>query len=211
MYSVNLIALNPHDLTQVEGVSKLHHQLLEESPIAQLGNEFMTKFYYSKLVETGLIRCDLYVHKGNCAGFIAYTKYPFTFMAKGLNQFFICLTFLLIKSIILNPYRLKVIFQVMRQNRKRQSFGNECKIGEVLSFGVLKDYRGLKDGINSLRISHLLFRNTMEYFRNEGYRKLQVCVKKDNKKALKFYRFYMNSVEEDILGGINQYLLTVDL
>lgn len=211
MISSSIIPLDSNNPVQVKAVSEMHNSLLSKSPVSQLGFRFMTKFYYSKLVKDKLIACDLYFHEEKYVGFIAYTKYPFTFMQEGKRRHLFYLIFLLTVSLVCNPYRLLIILRVIKQNRLRQIQQEADNIGEVLSFGVLEEYRKVEDAATGLRISHLLFKNVIEYLRNEDFRKMQVSVEKDNKRALSFYLSYTTSIEDDNLGGSNQSLLTVKL
>ena len=147
MRSPNLVSLDPNDQDQVHAAAELHRELLSDSPVAQLGYRFMTKFYYSKLVEARLIRCDLYSYKGTYVAFSAYTKYPFTFMRQGKRRHFVYLSFLLFQSLLLGPRRLKTIFKVIGRSYRRGQ-DRKDKTGEVLSFGVLAPYRNLKDEVS---------------------------------------------------------------
>src|SRR3989338_4160156 len=78
--------LDPRSVADVESAARLHSLLLPRSPLSQLGPEFMRHFYYRTLIEDGLVRCDLYNYRGVAVGFIAYTKYPSDFMARGLRR-----------------------------------------------------------------------------------------------------------------------------
>ena len=50
-----LVGGDPVNATHVEAIARLHARLLGHSPIPQLGPLFMRRFYYSRLVEDGVI------------------------------------------------------------------------------------------------------------------------------------------------------------
>jgi len=211
MVSLSIIQLDSTNPVHVKAVAQMHNTLLPKSPIPQLGFNFMTKFYYSKLVNDDLIACALCSYCGKYVGFISYTKYPYSFMEEGKRRHLSYLLFLLAMSVICNPYRLIVIYKVIRQKKMRQIENNSDDMGEVLSFGVLEQYRQIKDATTGLRISHLLFRNVIANLANEGFRNMQVSVAKGNQRALSFYLPYASSIKNDNLGGSSQVLLTVKL
>jgi len=210
MRSPNLVSLDPNDQDQVHAAAELHRELLSDSPVAQLGYRFMTKFYYSKLVEARLIRCDLYSYKGTYVAFSAYTKYPFTFMRQGKRRHFVYLSFLLFQSLLLGPRRLKTIFKVIGRSYRRGQ-DRKDKTGEVLSFGVLAPYRNLKDEVTGLRISNLLFERIIAYFKDQGFERIQGEIKKDNKPALFFWRSYGASICHSDWCNKGSYLASIEL
>ncbi len=56
-----LVWLTHKDKQKIYEVSKLHQLLLADSPIPQLGESFMTEFYYSELIKNDLIKCLTFV------------------------------------------------------------------------------------------------------------------------------------------------------
>lgn len=211
MESNKVISLDYKNQEQVQAVAKLHQELLSDSPIPQLGYQFMTKFYYTKLVEAGLINCDLYKHEGKYIAFSVYTKYPFTFMEEGKSRYFLYLTFLLCKILLFRPYRIKTIFKVLRINRKRQDRNNEDKTGEMLSFGVLESYKYLRDEATGLRISNLLFERAIDYFKKEGLLRMQGEIKRKNKPSLLFWYSYGGIIKDYNWSKRGEYLVSIEL
>lgn len=176
---------------QVEAVARLHSQLLPDSPISKLGRLFMTRFYYYKLIKDGLIICDLYKCNGRFVGLLSYTKYPFSFMRKGLRRHFSYLACILAICLMARPWRIKVLLDTLTVSSRRSS-RDEKETVEFLSFGVLKPYRHIIDDESGLRIADLLFLNGVDFFKKEGCKRLMLSIikKKDNDGIFAFYKFY---------------------
>ena len=208
--SPNIVPLDYRNQKQVHAMAKLHEELLG-GPIPQLGYQFMTKFYYSKLIKTELIKCDLYKHEDKYVAFSVYTKYPFTFMEEGKRRFFLYLCYLISKSVIMDPRRLKTIFQVMKMNSKRIVNKVDANVGDLISFGVLEKYAKLKDEATEMRISNLLFERTAEYFRKNGFLRMQGTVGKVNKLAIYMWLSRGAKITNDNWGGEDSYIVSYTL
>lgn len=185
------IKLDPSNKEQIDSAARLHKTLLGYSPVPRMGHLFMTRFYYKKLVEADLIRCILKSCGGKYVGFIAYTQYPYSFMAMGAKKYFFSLSSMLFQSILQKPSRLKVLLKVSKDNNFRQKKHNEeDKIAELLSLGVLKEYLNNIDEATGLRFSHLLFRSMVADLKKDAVKILRIVTRRDNEQALKFYRQY---------------------
>lgn len=191
MLSPNLIKCDYKNEEHRIAAAKLHEQLLHGSLLSELGFRFMAKFYYNRLIRDGFVTCDLYEYENRYVGWILYTKYPFTFMEKGMKKNFLYLSLILLVSLIRKPSRIKVFWKLNRFNAIRSSkMINDQGVGEYLSFGVLEEYRNIRDKVTGLKISKLLFDNSIEYFRDEGYNKMLLFVERQNKRAMRFYEQY---------------------
>lgn len=209
--SIEVVSLDYKNQEQVDAAAKLHQELLSDSPISQLGYQFMTRFYYTKLIKAGLVNCDLCKHEGKYVAFLAYTKYPFTFMEEGRRRYFLYLSFLLLESLLLNPYRIKTILKVIQIGRKRQFKKNGNKTGEMLSFGVLEPYGNVRDETTGLRISNLLFERALAYFKKEGFVRIRGEIKKDNKPSLLFWSLYGGVIKDHRWSKQSYYLVSIEL
>ncbi len=182
----------PDDQPAMNALVKLHKQLLPESYIPKLGLKFIKDFYYSKLTADGLIHGDLYCYDGKFVGFIFYTKYPKTFMNEGIKKHFLHLFFLIVYSVLLQPGLLKICFSVILESFKRksdgQNEGSALEEGEILSFGVLDEYGFVEDKETGLRISHLLFKKAVNFFKSNACSRFNLAVIKQNRKARLFYQ-----------------------
>ncbi len=205
-----IISLDPQNMEQVKAVSRLHDELLNESPIAQLGELFMEKVYYSSLIKNRLFFCDLYFNNDKYIGFISYTNDPANFMQIGLKKNFIIISFIMLQSIIKKPALTKTVYNVCQDMLKRKTIShhrNEIVEGEILSFGVTKEGVNIKDIKTGKRAPHLLFERAIEYFRIEGIKKCKLTVLKDNKAALLFYLSYGGRIIDNQYAGGKSYRL----
>ena len=183
-----IVPLDPRRQDHLEAAAFLHEKLLGDSLVAQLGRLFMKKFYYCKLVESGLVRCDLFRCDGGYVALSAYTKYPYTFMARGQRRFFLFLAGTVSLGVIAKPSRVSAILKVMSQNRKRSDRTDDGKTGEYLSLGVLPAYLDWKDEKTGSRISDLLYERAMDYFKENHCREVLLVIQKSNKLAVRFHQ-----------------------
>lgn len=209
MLSPRLVRLDPRQPRQVQAAARLHAALLPDSPIAELGPIFMERFYYSTLVEHGLVACDLYEVAGEFVGFVAFTRRPLTFMQEGQRRFPLRLAAVLIGAMLTNPARVLTILKVAFQY-KRGAAPPAGEEGEVLSFGVLREHRAAVDESTGLRASHLLFQSALNYFHVNGVPRMRVSVRKDNERGMKFYLAYSKDVEDNRFDPGDQCFISMD-
>jgi len=181
----------------VRAAADLHKKLLSDSLIPQLGNIFMTKFYYRDLIKDGLIKCNLYRQNDDYVAFAVYTEYPFTFMAEGKRRHFLRLCLILSLSIIAKPIRLMTIINALKVDNKRGSEGSTDNAGEMLSFGVLDSCRDIRDESTGLRIVNILFDSAISYFRSKGFKKMYGEIRKSNLPSLLLWKSY-GAVPEEV-------------
>jgi len=175
------------DKVKIKEVSALHYHLLPNSPIPQLGNEFMEGFYYKQLIKYNLINCLICIEKDEVIGFIVFTKFPKDFMLNGIIKSPIDLAISLIIGIFKKPARLIIIFKIILLALTRGSTSIPENTSEILSMGVKKKFRNRVIPNSGLKISHALFQKTVSYLRFEKEKYLQVLTEKDNVGAIKFY------------------------
>tara|TARA_B100000315_G_C14553403_1_gene576934 strand:+ start:626 stop:1258 length:633 start_codon:yes stop_codon:yes gene_type:complete len=205
-----IVSLNPDNQSHIEAVAKLHKELLSDSPIVHLGDSFMKKIYYERLVKDRLFLCDLYYHTNTCVGFISYTNDPHNFMQKGMKKHFISLCLILVKSIVQKPVLTKTVFSVFLDIFKRKATIPSCEElswGEVLSFGVSSDALKIVNKESGKRIPNVLFERAIEYFKKQEIKKHRLKIVKDNKAALLFYLSYGGKIIEDQHAENDNYLL----
>ncbi len=206
-----IIPLDPSNQEHIKAASELHALLLPESPIPQLGEVFMRKFYYPLLIKDDLMKCDLYKYEGEYIAFSVYTKQPFTFMSTAQKRHFFKLAIILFLSILRKPSRIGVILKASSVNSSRKN-QDECdNTGEVLSFGVLEKYKSLKDTATGLRISNLLFENSLKYFKNEGFSFVRGEIQKKNLLSLLFWQSYKAVLSEKTPKERPFFTVNIDL
>ena len=183
-----LVWLSHKDKQRICEVSKLHKLLLANSPIPLLGKSFMTEFYYYELIKNGLINCLTFIEQNKVRGFIVITMYPGSFMLMGIKKAPLKLIINVFKAIFKKPTRLFLIFSMLGLALKRKSSITSANMAELLSIGILKDYRSLVDSISGLKISHALFNESVKYLQINNREIFQVLTDKTNTVAIKYYK-----------------------
>jgi ribosomal protein S18 acetylase RimI-like enzyme len=210
MRSPNVIKLDYKNKEHRNAAADLHAKLLPESLVPGLGRHFMTGFYYNRLIKDDLVRCDLYKCKDQFVGWILYTKHPFTFMDEGKRRNFFFLGLILMWSLLTKPSRIKVFLELNRfvAIRSPEKIGR-AGAGEFLSFGVLEDFRDVRDESTGLKISKLLFERVLDEMKDEEYNKMLLFVGRKNKAALRFYDRYQ--AFEIAAGNETEVVMAIDL
>ena len=199
----NLIYLDWKNKEHVNAVCKLHAVLLPESILSKMGNLFLSKFYYSKLIKEKLIEVYLYQLNGEFVGFISCTNEPYTFMKSGQKKYLFLILSLMGISVLLKPGRLSLILSMGKDLSKYETtlndFQNEFgdKMGYLVSFGVLmnnnvlESYRQNIDNIQEVGISSVLLNFTADHFKFNNKSHYYLMTLKVNNKAIKLYKKHL--------------------
>lgn len=180
--------LDPSCPEQIEQIALLHRLLLPESQVARLGPLFMRSFYYRELAAEGLINADLDYVEGRPAGFIVYTGLASTFMMSGFRRHWLQLCSVLTASVLRDPSLIAHIYGVATAMLRRRQHSSDRSEHEILSFGVLPEYRNAEFiRRTGRRISLELFQRAREYFEREKVKYIRMLVRQDNREALFFY------------------------
>ena len=174
--------------TAVE-LSELHEALLEHSPVVLMGKEFLREFYYSVLPSDGLIFGAIAYVDRKPAGFMVATASPADFMSRAIRSHWLRLCWIMCKSLLRNPGRLVAVKEAYLIQRNVQTEDYGAEVGELLSFGVLPEFRSrrfIKE--TGFHISSDLLATTTKELRGSGKRTLRAIVDKDNLAAQLFYR-----------------------
>lgn len=183
-----LVPLAPDNPAAVRDCARLHRDLLPGSPIARLGRRFMERFYYRTLVSDGLVQGYLYYVENQAAGFVAQTRQPSRFMAEGLRRHWPALCGILFLDVLSDPRRVAVILWTLRHMMGQRSAPAGAAEGEILSFGVLPEYRAPAFVRRSgHRIAGTLFDAALEALQAQGVHRVRAVVETSNREALMFY------------------------
>jgi ribosomal protein S18 acetylase RimI-like enzyme len=208
----DLILLDPANPAQIRAAAELHAALLKTSAIPRLGFTFMTHFFYSLLVQDGLVGCYLYRSGDQYVGFLSFTEKPHDFMDEGKRRHFFRLSLVLAWSVLAKPSRVRVLWETLKITRRRERPpSDDSATGEFLSFGVLKEFAAKREGENGLRIPNVLFEAGIRYFRERGFRKIEWNVEKENLPAMLFYRSYGATLEKSPVAWPSDYRVTLDI
>jgi hypothetical protein len=199
-----LFKIDPADTQSVEIISRMHLELLHWGPMARLGNLFLQKFCYVKLIEDGLMRAALYFVNGQPAGFIAYTHYSITFHRLAIKKHFFYVSYIMLISFIKEPSLILNVIKAIRliiSRRDETSLGTDPS-AEILAIGVYPEFRTPKFIKNSgIRISHDLFGDAASFFREVGLKSMRLVVDSFNKPTLFYYHSLGGRSEPYERGG----------
>ena len=165
------------DAEVVADASRLHTELLPRSPLAELGEGFLRRFYYGVLPSTGAIVVRVAYLDGRAAGLIAIAANPGALRRVAKVRAFSLFSSLAC-SIFASPKRIGAALRLMRLR------GFDDEAGEILSFGVLPRYRSA-DG--AMQLPEALYAAALEYLRASGARLARAVVDRDNIEARLFY------------------------
>jgi len=188
-YEIREIVERLPDAQEASDLASLHAELLHHSPLVLMGPDFMRSFYYSLLPADGFIRGAIAYCDGKPAGFIVGTGDANGFMSEATKKHWLGLCWILFKSVMRKPSRLLAMKEAydIQSNVQAQEYGPE--IGELLSFGVLPEYRSRKfHKETGLQISSDLLDTAIRQLRTIGKNQLRAIVDKDNLEAQFFYR-----------------------
>jgi ribosomal protein S18 acetylase RimI-like enzyme len=126
---------------------------------------------------------------GAPAGFIVATDDPLGFMPKAMRQHWFRISAVLLKSALRNPRRSLALKEAIQIQRNLPTFPGEIGMGELLSFGVLPQYRSNSFvRQTSIHIGADLLHNQLRQLKAAGSRRVRAIVDKDNLAAQIFYR-----------------------
>lgn len=175
--------------TYAGDVSALHDRLLNHSPLVLMGPEFMKEFYYTILPAEGLICGAVAYVNGRPVGFIVGTDDASGFMSRAVRNHWLRLCWIMIKGLIRNPGRILAVKEAWLIQHNVQALDYGPEVGELLSFGVLPEYRSrnfMRE--KDLHISEDLLQTAIGQLRSRGMKTIRAIVDKDNLPAQLFYR-----------------------
>lgn len=166
----------------------LHAALLGHSPVALLGPDFMRKFYYRTLPRMSLICGHVAYVDDQPAGFMVATQDSSGFMRQALRKRFLQIAGVMAWSLLRSPERLGAVWEGVQIMRGLPAAQPAQPAGEVLSFGVLPQYRAREFMVRTrLRISQELLKATLAQLTARGVMQARVIVDADNLEARLFY------------------------
>jgi len=174
---------------QARDLAALHAELLGHSPLVLMGPGFVENFYYSVLPAEGYISGSLAYVDDKPAGFIVATGDPNGFMSKAMRRYWLRISMILFKTVLRRPGSIAGLVEASRiqSNVKAENYGPE--VGELLSFGVLPEYRRRAFvKASGFQIGADLLGRATASLAAEGKTRIRAIVDKDNLEAQFFYR-----------------------
>ncbi len=175
--------LNPRNAADVNAVADLHLQFLGDSPIVGLGEQFLCRFFYTKLVEDGSVVITICRHEGRIIGYISYTPDPLGFMSRGIRKHFVYLCWLMGVSLLLQPRLFKGVWLALKFVRERgdQARQAEPGLGEVISLVSVPEFQKHVPEGGKSRLTVRLFEEMLAYFRGIGHDRVHLLVLPHNR------------------------------
>jgi ribosomal protein S18 acetylase RimI-like enzyme len=187
-HAYRLEPFGPGSADRSADLAHLHELLLGHSPVALLGPDFMARFYYRVLPRLGLICGYVAYIDDRPAGFIVATHDSSGFMQAALKRKFLRVAWIMAWSALREPARLGAIWEAVQIMRGLPPPQPGQPNGELLSFGVLPEFRARDFMIRTrLRISQDLLKGALEQLRQRGAGRVRVIVDADNLEARLFY------------------------
>jgi ribosomal protein S18 acetylase RimI-like enzyme len=177
-------------LPSAQDLARLHLTLLPNSPISLLGELFARSFYYKLLPKQGLLFGAVAYVDQQPVGFIVVTDKPNEFMRSALKRHFLYLVGVVMVSVLMNPIKrlaaIREAWQIMSSLPQLEIPDSE---GELLSFGVLPEYRLSEFGQQSGHyVAADLLNTIVDPLKQRGMDSVRAIVDTDNQVARSFYR-----------------------
>jgi len=164
-------------------ISELHAALLPASPITLLGPRFREEFYYKDLPEMGLIFGSVAYVAGRAVGFVAATHDSDGFMAAAVARKPLRVAWIVATALLADPRRIAAVREAVRIKRGRERSAEGLRKAEILSIGVLPEYRS-GSGLN---IARDLVQSALDLLQASGAARVCAVVDADNQQSLRFF------------------------
>jgi ribosomal protein S18 acetylase RimI-like enzyme len=183
-------------------LSNLHARLLPKSPITRLGRHFREDFYYRDLPDLGHIFGTVAYVDNHAAGFAVAALDSDRFMRIAVRQKGLRIAWLLGRCLLASPGRIAAVWETTRIQAGREGLRSRARTGEVLSIGVLPQYRGTEfHSRTGLSIARDVLLDLMATFRESKARAVRTIVDEDNTPSIRlFERSGWRRVQTEVPG-----------
>jgi len=136
------------------------------------------------------------------AGFIVATHDSDGFMRTSIRRHWLALSWVMATSVLLKPQRLGAVWEAWQIMRHLEAPVTQQEEGELLSFGVLPEYRRPKFiRQTGVRISSDLLDAAMSQIEERGVSLVRVVIDADNREAQIFYHGLGWAMGRDSIPG----------
>ena len=132
--------IRPITALDVPEVVNVHTATLPGSLPAYFGPRFH-RLYYTALLEDPRFFCDAFVWEGRVAGVLSYTSDSRSLFADALRRRFAAFAFAAGLGLLANPARFRAVIRLLPLMRGTEAGAGSEVPAELLSFGVLPEYR----------------------------------------------------------------------
>jgi len=185
----SIIEFDKNHPAPIDDLLSLHQELLPRSPVILLGESFMRDFYYSALVDEGLLFGSVAYLGTEPAGFCVATDDSSGFIRTGMRKRWRQLMFTMTRSIVTSPARVLPVIEALQIMQSRTDGVDHTNYGELLSLGVRPAFRSCRDESGErLSISRDLVDSALGRLRARGVSRMCAIVDADNLSAQLFYK-----------------------
>lgn len=172
----------------VRDLSELQARLIPRGTVALLGRRFMERFYYRFLPADGSVFGFVAYVNEKPAGLIVVTHEASGFMRLVVLRHWFSLAWVLFSSVVANPRKWADAFEGWRLLRNRPDLNINEPAGEILTIGVLPEYRDSEFVRQTgFRIAADLLDKALAELRALGLRVFRACIESDNREVKLFY------------------------
>jgi ribosomal protein S18 acetylase RimI-like enzyme len=184
-----IVPFDRQHLPAAHHLAALHQKLLPNSPISLLGPLFARSFYYKLMPQEGLIFGAIAYVDQQPVGFIVATHDAENFMRIALRRHWVYLTAIVGLSVLQNPIpRLGAVWEALQIMRHLPTLAIADREAELLSFGVLENYRFSRFGrASGHHVAIDLFNTVTQQIGVRGMTSIRAIVDVDNAAAQLFY------------------------
>jgi ribosomal protein S18 acetylase RimI-like enzyme len=176
--------LDPRNSIHVDGVVALHVRHFRP----RLGAEFLRSFYYSKLVDTGLVRVTICRIGDDVIGFIAYTSQPRDYLSVGVRREFPSLARLIVRNLAVQPTLARSLRWLMYSTSEGFRKDLDALTGEVLYIATDPRHRDCVPQGGRSAVAVRLFESMKSFFFGTGRDKVLLVVNPKNVAAHRFFQ-----------------------
>ncbi|MEK7483713.1 MAG: hypothetical protein AABZ60_05200 [Planctomycetota bacterium] len=207
-----IVDLSPENIAEI---AYLHQTILPKSPIPQLGQRFMLKFYYPNLLADAHSGGALFYFQQKPIGFISYTANAPRLFREWLWKKGFLLSKQMILTLIENPQSMLPIGAAILLISCHSKETQEPIESEILSFGVLPEYRSLAFyQKEKIKVANELFQYAKSRLKQFGVKRFKLATNQSRDYIAPniFYQNQgMNLLESKTIRGFNANIYVGEL
>lgn len=207
--------LDPRARADVAQVAALYEEHLGDSPVVRLGPRFLREFFFSRLVEDGLLGCLVCHVDGRVVAFLSWTNSPGDFIGRGVRRHFVALSWIMARSILARPAYLRDLVTTLRMITRRSGDrgvtpAEEGAI-EAISLVVPPAYQKHVPPGGKSRLTVRLVQALGDHARARGVDRVLYVVQPTNKASAIFFSAMGCDMEKRTYAGQVAYVYTHQL